>query len=240
MGSWHQLAGFVEALSPLGREAVIAELQGGGGAGLAAGQRQVLTHLKEAHGEGLLLAMRGAMAATERAERKCTPATLVWTGMEGVRVPIRLTAQVVDELIAGTEHSILIVGYSLTRGAGFWEDLADLPTSVDVNIIGHNLEENTSRLGGHLQYLRELFSLQQHRLHLYTYTPTEGDYTKLHAKILVSDRKRGLVTSANFTTLGMSRNIEVGVTVAGRQAEVLWGLFEQLIRNGVLVECPNA
>ncbi len=233
MIGWTRLAELVEVLTPLEREAVISELRGGSGAGLTAEHRQVLSALKTELGDDTLPAMLGALAVAERAETNRSAPSMVWTGMEGVRVPMRLTSQVVNEMIARTRQNILIVGYSLTRAAGFWEDLAALPAAVDVNIIGHNLSERTSRLGGQATYLRKLFAASPERLHLYTYIPQQGDITKLHAKLLVSDRQRALVTSANFTRHGMERNIEVGVTVGARQAVMIWDQLEKLVQNAV-------
>ncbi|MFN3202784.1 MAG: phospholipase D-like domain-containing protein [Bradymonadia bacterium] len=234
MPAWAQLAAFVETLSPLERDAVVRELSGAGSSNLSAGHRQVLDSLKLSMKSELLPAFRGARAAAEHyASTRETP-SMVWTGMSGIRVPMRITSQVVDELIGTARRSILLVGYSLTKAAGCWEQLASLPHSVDINIIGHDLEGRESPKNEKLKYLRGVFRESLERLHLYTYPPK--DMAKLHAKLLISDRQRGLVTSANFTHLGMSRNIEVGVTIGAQQAQLVWKLFEELVNHCILEE----
>jgi hypothetical protein len=60
----------------------------------------------------------------------------------------------------------------------------------------------------------------------------------LHAKCVVTDRSRALITSANFTEAAQRRNIEAGVLVSDSAiADRLFGYFDALITNGALTRC---
>lgn len=69
-------------------------------------------------------------------------------------------------------------------------------------------------------------------------TATPGVYASLHAKCVVIDRRFALITSANFTDRGQTRNIEVGVLIEdaafGAQVVRQWrGLVDVgLVRDG--------
>lgn len=55
----------------------------------------------------------------------------------------------------------------------------------------------------------------------------------LHAKAYANDTGVGLVTSANLTTGGMLRNVELGVLVAGSAAETLVTVLDRLAWDGI-------
>ena len=52
---------------------------------------------------------------------------------------------------------------------------------------------------------------------------------QLHAKVLIVDRMKALVGSANFTLGGMFTNYEVGVKVEGEAAWKLAALVDSLV-----------
>jgi phosphatidylserine/phosphatidylglycerophosphate/cardiolipin synthase-like enzyme len=55
-------------------------------------------------------------------------------------------------------------------------------------------------------------------------------WASLHAKCIVVDEERTLITSANFTERGQTRNIEAGVLIEDRGfAEELGAQWRQLI-----------
>lgn len=69
--------------------------------------------------------------------------------------------------------------------------------------------------------------------------PTPATASALHAKCVVVDGRRALVTSANFTEAAQTRNVELGLlvdgpTVSGRIEEH----FQTLIRDGFLERLP--
>lgn len=61
------------------------------------------------------------------------------------------------------------------------------------------------------------------------------DWATLHAKCIVVDDERALITSANFTERGQTRNIEAGVLIEdGTFSEELAGHWRQLVSAGLV------
>jgi len=61
----------------------------------------------------------------------------------------------------------------------------------------------------------------------------------IHSKLLVVDRQRGYLGSANFSWHGMESNLELGVSLETGQAAAIAGIFEHLEASGKLVEVPH-
>ena len=57
---------------------------------------------------------------------------------------------------------------------------------------------------------------------------------KLHAKVIVADRRDALVTSANLTHAGLLENLEMGFRVQGAMAGAVVRHFDLLIEEGIL------
>jgi len=68
----------------------------------------------------------------------------------------------------------------------------------------------------------------------------DSEHTSLHAKCIVIDARKALVTSANFTEAAQMRNIEAGVFVVDPNfARSLVRQFEALIVSGLLQRVPG-
>lgn len=61
----------------------------------------------------------------------------------------------------------------------------------------------------------------------------------IHSKLVVADRQRGYIGSANFSWHGMESNLELGVCLQPGQAAAIAGIFEHLEASGKLVEAPR-
>ncbi len=62
----------------------------------------------------------------------------------------------------------------------------------------------------------------------------------LHAKCIVIDEERALITSANFTEAAQERNIEAGVMIADASlARALKAQFDTLVDRGALRRVPG-
>ena len=66
--------------------------------------------------------------------------------------------------------------------------------------------------------------------------PEAEKHLKLHAKVLVADRRDALVTSANLTMHALDRNMEMGVRVTGAAGRRIADHFELLRQRGVVGE----
>jgi phosphatidylserine/phosphatidylglycerophosphate/cardiolipin synthase-like enzyme len=70
--------------------------------------------------------------------------------------------------------------------------------------------------------------------------PDPSRRASLHAKCVVVDSERSLVSSANFTEAAQLRNVEVGVLIRSRAfAERLIQHFESLAAEGFLQPIPT-
>jgi phosphatidylserine/phosphatidylglycerophosphate/cardiolipin synthase-like enzyme len=177
---------------------------------------------------------------------------LVWSGPNGSRGQTRATATVVRELFAAARRSVLVASYALDRGeraqaifAGLAERMdsePELEVRLFVNVARPYGDETPESV-----LLREFADAFRDelwpgdRLPIVFHDPRAlalgfDERACLHAKCVVIDDERALVTSANFTEAAQARNIEVGVLVD--EPGVAAGLrrqFEALVAAGVLV-----
>jgi phosphatidylserine/phosphatidylglycerophosphate/cardiolipin synthase-like enzyme len=65
-----------------------------------------------------------------------------------------------------------------------------------------------------------------------------GSYGAMHAKCLVADRSRAIVSSANLTDYALEANMELGLLVERAVAVRLAEHFDQLIVRGELIAAP--
>src|SRR5262249_901124 len=149
---------------------------------------------------------------------------LVWTGPEARYSTTRDTSVVVSQLFASARREVIIAGFSFDDGATIFEPLharmceAAVEASLYTDIRRAPSEE-TGNLR-HVDRIIETFLASNWpfgdpvpKLFYDPRTITANAVASLHAKCIVVDDLRALVTSANFTDRGHTRNIEVGVLI---------------------------
>lgn len=192
-----------------------------------------------------VLETRAGQAAMEQAIE------LVLSGPDVPGIQTGDTAATMRRLIDEAKSEVLLVGYALNHVRDLFERLAkrlaggpefrvvlcfDIArprndTSHDAEVVRRFAHEFRKR---HWPWdsLPELF-----------YDPRALDLdpttrATLHAKCIVTDRSRALITSANFTEAAQRRNIEAGVLVQEPMlCERLAGYFEALRASGALRKC---
>ena len=178
---------------------------------------------------------------------------LVWSGPEGPQSSSRDTGVVVPELFASAKRSVLVCGYAISQGDQVFAKLAqnlDVNPSLDVRIFT-NIQrpwQDTRSESEIVRAFAEDFRAKQwpgDRMPRVLYDPRAlasgaGPRSCLHAKCLIVDDERALVTSANFTEAAMDRNIEAGVLVddAGFAAR-LRAQFDALEQGGEVHSLPD-
>jgi hypothetical protein len=174
----------------------------------------------------LALVLELAAAAAEGASLAKRTIELVWTGPEDSVAFSRDTAVVVSELFRGAERSVLVSGFALYQGRKVFRDLAanlDANPSLDVRLFlnvgrtGNDTSTEQVLLGAFADRIRTQ-EWPGERLPAVYYdpralAPTPSDRAVLHAKCVVVDDARALVTSANLTTAAQEKNIEAGVLI---------------------------
>ena len=195
-------------------------------------------------GAAVAAAIRAAGAAVSEARRE-NRLSLVWTGPPTDEITLRSTRAVLHDLIASATETLILVSYASYGVAELAEDLREAAErGVHITLILESDEDSTVHHGpirpGKLKLAPALAALGD-KIHLYRWPADQraaiaAPNASLHAKCVISDARRALVTSANLTDAAINDNMELGVliesTTTGTQ---LHRHFHQLITDGILV-----
>jgi phosphatidylserine/phosphatidylglycerophosphate/cardiolipin synthase-like enzyme len=193
---------------------------------------------------GAIAALRVAIA--ERVHRPPPRLDLVWTGPETVATVARGTWAAVERLFESAQRSVIVGGYTFDTP----EILEPLHRAMRDRGVTATLFLNVpSEAAGAAEaeavatrfidrFLHEVWTFGAPKPDIYydPRTPLRGPpWVSLHAKCIVVDDERALVTSANFTDRGQARNVEAGVVIEDRAfAGELGAQWRQLVREGLL------
>jgi len=190
---------------------------------------------------GLAMALLSAVEALREERRQADHTEVVWTGPRAETSYLRATRQVVLDLIQRARTEVLIVGYWISSNMNpdgivpqiIEEAAAAVRRGARIKVV----LDHTAHPGGGTN--RDLFlSLWPDKAEpppFFTWrTPGDDVYLKLHAKVIVADRRDALVTSANLTMHAMDLNMEMGVRVLGAPAASIADHFDLLISRGTL------
>ncbi len=192
----------------------------------------------EIDGQAIAFALRAAVeaAAAMVAEHH---AEIAWTGPATDAVPLRRVDQVIYDMVEAAKEEVLLVTYAAYKAERALRTLRD---ATDRGVRVRLVIELAQESGGKITF----DGLQAFRTAVPTaqvyYWPLDrrkrsasGSYGAMHAKCLVADRTRAIVSSANLTDYALEANMELGLLVeraiAGRLAEH----FDQLIVRGELI-----
>ena len=193
-------------------------------------QAQIADGIPEAE----LAAFLRGVAAGYRQREGALQVETVWTGPSH-RVPVRATSQVLVDLVTEARSHLLLMTYSagphaLVRAAL----LAAGERGVSIDIVLETLQGAGSSLNG-AEPATAFAGLPGVRLWQWLLSHREVG-AKMHAKVVVADRRALLVSSANLTVSGIDRNIEAGGLVGGGEApERVVEHFTELAAAGALV-----
>lgn len=238
-------AGWVHGEAPV---AALAPFAGGAADALGTWLRDLeTTGFSTTQIERLLHAV---VAARER-DKTLAP-ELVVSGPEVPGVPTADTYAVVQSLFQEAEKEIVLAGYAFFNGRLLFERLAERKAKrPELRIIFHvdvprRHGDTTSADAIILAYAEEF-----RRKH-WPWSPFPEVYfdpralepsgearASLHAKAVVVDRRKLLITSANFTEAAHLKNIELGVLCSVPYlAERVCSYFEALRSSGQLRRLP--
>lgn len=133
-----------------------------------------------------------------------------------------------EELMKGASREIQIAAYRITSSAGDFLQLLKqrLDSGVRIILVINKLEAQDPPI---LERLVALSASYPH-FELYNFQP-KGEHEDLHAKVIIADRERALVGSANLTGRGLVGNHELGVVLSGRIARDLGLALDRLIQS---------
>jgi phosphatidylserine/phosphatidylglycerophosphate/cardiolipin synthase-like enzyme len=169
---------------------------------------------------------------------------LVISGPEHPSVPTRDTAAVYRELVQGARREIILASFAIYNGKEIFQPLVDQRALyTDLNITFYldiPRNRNDSTLSDQLiaAYRQDFLAKQWPSgplPKLFYHRPSlEADWklrASMHAKVIIADRERAFVSSANLTKAAQSKNIEVGTLIestglASRLADYFDGLTD--------------
>lgn len=164
--------------------------------------------------------------------KKTERADLVLTAPDSFRVKALRTMETLQNLIEGTEKSLTITGYSISD---YFADMLDViirksQQGVYVRLYVNDMEKQKSALD-------RLMAYKSRFLQVYEYHKQEDDkMAALHAKLLVSDAKKSLVSSANLSYHGMQGNVEMGFLIESpEKAKQIEEVMKEMVRMKVFV-----
>lgn len=142
----------------------------------------------------------------------------VWSGPASHHVPVRATAAVLGDLVSEARHELLLMTYSARPHPPLTHALrAATVRGVVVTVVVETLQGAGSALSGDEPYQAFTGINGIELWHWPTGRRCEPG-AKMHAKLAVADRRILLVTSANLTQSGVTKNIEAGLLVRGGTA----------------------
>ena len=180
----------------------------------------------ELTGAGLAIALESAQAARRAAH---VPAVeVVVTGPDSPAAAVRLTSEVVAQLIGGAKQRVTLVSFAAYKVPTVVAALdAAVSRGATVNLILESAE-NLNGGGGAGAYAK----FPTYHWPLECRNPPDA---KLHAKAVIVDNRDVLLTSANMTNAAYDKNIELGVLCrGGGVADKIQRHFDGLIATGLL------
>jgi len=142
----------------------------------------------------------------------------------------------IEELLSIADEEILIAIYEISEGANDFLDKLRiaLARGIRVTFIINRYFEKPVYIRKRLEALNDLFPY----LEIRNFEP-ENTSDDLHAKLIVVDRSRALVGSANLTWNGLIGNHELAVVVYGKDASKIAELFDKLSQDKHVTRVVN-
>ncbi|WP_428266673.1 DISARM system phospholipase D-like protein DrmC [Haliangium sp.] len=194
------------------------------------------------------------VALAERAAHDRPAPELVWSGPEARSATARDTAVVLRDLFEGAREHVILAGYSFTHAERLLAPLHEVMSEHGVRATFFvHFKQPRHRVDPPEEYGQEMLAgfLKKHWPFGPPYPALYCDkralvpggsgnpdpYINQHAKCVVVDAARALVSSANFTEQAQKYNIEVGVLLADPHfAEHLARQWLSLIAAGHVYE----
>ncbi len=153
---------------------------------------------------------------------------VVVTGPDSPAAPVRLTSEVIRQLIDQATKRVTLVSYAAYQMASVIAALdAAVTRGVAVSLILESAEKLDGGGGAH--------AYAKYRTYHWPVEGREPPDAKLHAKAVIVDSRDVLLTSANMTNAAYDKNIELGVLCrGGGVARQVQHHFDALIARSVL------
>jgi phosphatidylserine/phosphatidylglycerophosphate/cardiolipin synthase-like enzyme len=177
-------------------------------------------------GPSIALALESVLSARQHAQ--VTTVDVVITGPDSPAAPVRLTSEVVRQLIDSATQRVTLVSYAAYQMPAIIAALdAAAARGVRIDLILES-PEHLDGGGGAGAYAK-------YRTYQWPTDRREPPDARLHAKAVMVDGRDVLLTSANMTNAAYDKNIELGFLCrGGTTAQRVQRHFDALIARGVL------
>ena len=152
-------------------------------------------------------------------------ARVVVTGAAWMGSGIGSIESAIDDLFGSAEHEILMTAYSIGDGTDLiihWLESA-LGRGIEVTVVVHEFDSQPESVQSSL---RDFARNYDHFSLLDFHTE---QYSALHAKAIVADRKIAIVGSSNMSKRGLLGNFELAVEVRGNAAVATGQAIDALV-----------
>lgn len=187
-------------------------------------------------GRSLALMLRTAVAVAS-SMRAAQSIDIAWTGPSSAHVPVRLSSQVLLDLIGEARSQLIVVSFAAYKVTAVVDALrAAAARGVDVRLILETAEDSGGRLKRDAaDAFRELKEAVSFWVWPIDRRPAGG--ASMHVKAVVVDGRIALVTSANLTGDALERNMELGLVIRGGAAPTrIADHFRALAASGAIRE----
>lgn len=150
---------------------------------------------------------------------------LAGTGLPVVNRFVRSAQSVLEEVVLEAREEILIAAYTISENLKDFFGLLERTAArgVSISIVVNRFESQPDGVRGFLCGLKKKYP----HVSLFSY----DGRGELHMKVVVADRKRALVGSANLTWRGLTENIELCVLIEGKPARTVAEVLEAVINS---------
>lgn len=164
-------------------------------------------------------------------QKKQEKIEIVVTLPDEINTRCRKTVSIVRQILLEAKSSILITGYAASEYFSEISDILIEKSKSDVPVsfyIDDNIHMNT--------FIKEkLLSKPDSLIKIFRYKKRDG-FSSLHAKVILVDNIKALVSSSNLSYNGIVNNIEIGTLITGRKANEINELFINLRINNYFEE----
>ena len=171
-------------------------------------------------------------------EARSVRAELVWTGHKPPGSTLRSTPPVISEILDAAKSHVIVLSYSVWLGHARITSVLDRVVAARCRgalvtfVVDRNYNPGGTKPIHNLEQLRTRWPDDAPRPEIYSWGDDNDQIAKLHAKVIIVDRRDLLVTSANLTGHGMGGNLELGTRLIGRPARQAHDHIIDLITNG--------
>ncbi len=150
------------------------------------------------------------------------------TGLEFIRAGTRGVEPVIEEMIHNAREEIQLMAYLLTPPALHILELLERAAErgIKITIVVNRLELQEDKIKNRLKSLNQRYS---NYVRVIDFCNPHG--RELHAKVVVVDRKKAVIGSANLSGRGMVYNYEIGVLIEGQKAWEMGHLIDSFVHR---------